>query len=73
MLVYIRERRAAAGITQEALAAKLGVLRSTVALWETGARTPTTPTLPALAGALGCGIGELFHPPREHGDGEEAV
>ena len=34
-----------------------------IRLWETGARTPGTERLPALAEALGCGIGELFAPP----------
>ena len=63
MIVYIAERRRAAGMTQEDLSARLGVDRSAVALWETGARTPGTERLPALAEALGCGIGELFAPP----------
>ena len=72
-MIYIAERRRAAGMTQEALAEKVGVGHSAVALWESGLRTPTTPTLPRLAEALGCGIGELFHPPREDSDREEAV
>ena len=63
LVVYIAERRRAAGMTQEDLSARLGVDRSAVALWETGARTPGTERLPALAEALGCGIGELFAPP----------
>ncbi|MBQ6359217.1 MAG: helix-turn-helix transcriptional regulator [Clostridia bacterium] len=63
MIVYIAERRRAAGMTQEDLSARLGVDRSAVALWETGARTPGTERLPALAEALGCGIGDLFRPP----------
>lgn len=72
MLIYIRERRAALGVTQEALAARVGVERPAIALWETGARTPTTDKLPALASALGCGIDDLFRPPEENADREEA-
>ena len=45
MVVYIAERRRAAGMTQEDLSARLGVDRSAVALWETGARTPGTERL----------------------------
>ena len=63
VVVYIAERRRAAGMTQEDLSARLGVARSALALWETGARTPGTERLPALAEALGCGIDELFRPP----------
>ena len=59
-------------MTQEDLAARLGVDRSTVTQWETGARTPTTDRLPLLAQALGCGIAELFSPPVENADREEA-
>lgn len=72
MLIFVRDRRQALGLTQEELAAKLGVDRSAVALWETGARTPGTERLPALAEALGCGIGELFRPPEANADREEA-
>lgn len=72
LLIYIRERRTALGLTQEDLAGRLGVDRSAVAYWETGARTPTTDRLPQLAEALGCGIAELFSPPGENADREEA-
>lgn len=72
LLIYVRERRAALGMTQEALAARLGVDRAAVALWEGGHRTPTTDKLPALAEALGCGIDELFQPLQTKSDREEA-
>lgn len=72
VLIYIRERRRALGLTQEDLAGRLGVDRSAVAYWETGARTPTTDKLPALAAAMECGIDALFRPPEENADREEA-
>lgn len=72
LLIYIRERRAALGVTQEGLAARVGVERPAITLWETGARTPTTDKLPALASALGCSIDDLFRPPEENADREEA-
>lgn len=72
MIVYIAERRRAAGMTQEDLGAALGVDRSAVALWESGARTPPTARLPALAQALGCGIEALFRPPEGQAITEEA-
>ena len=68
----IRRLRQDRGLTQEALAARVGVERPAIALWETGARTPTTDKLPALAAALGCGIDDLFRPPEENADREEA-
>ena len=72
LLIYIRERRMALGLTQEDLAGRLGVDRSAVAYWEAGARTPTTGKLPQLAQLLGCGIEDLFRPPEDHADREEA-
>lgn len=71
MLIYVRERRVAMGLTQEALAARLGVDRAAVALWEGGRRTPTTDKLPALAEALDCDIGELFVPSHIKSDREK--
>ena len=71
-MIHIKERRSSLGMTQEDLAARVGVERAAVALWETGARTPTTDRLPALAEALDCGIAELFSPPGENADREEA-
>ena len=72
MLIFIKDRRTALGMTQEDLAARVGVERPAIALWEAGARTPTTDKLPALAQALGCGIEALFRPPEENADREEA-
>lgn len=56
----IKEKRIASGITQAQLAEKLGVDRSTIAKWETGAGLPTADKLRPLAKALGCTIDELL-------------
>ena len=53
----IREKK---GITQQELAKKLGVVQSTVAMWETNKSLPRLATLPAIAKALGCTIDELL-------------
>jgi transcriptional regulator with XRE-family HTH domain len=51
----LRELRAAAGLTQEALAKKAGLNRITVANLETDESIPSWPTVLALAKALGVG------------------
>lgn len=57
----IRKPRAAAGLSQEALAEKLSVTRQTVSSWETGRTQPDIDTLSALGGALGTDITELIY------------
>ena len=57
-----RGLRDAAKLTQEGLAEKLGVDRSTVAKWETGDALPRTATLPKIASVLGCSIDALLCP-----------
>lgn len=64
----IRPRRLAAGLTQEELAQRLDVSRSTVAMWEAGQNWPFSVQLPALAEALGCTIDQLFENPEEQID-----
>ncbi|MBE1875733.1 helix-turn-helix transcriptional regulator [Myceligenerans pegani] len=49
---WLVERRAAAGLTQEALAARVEVERTTIARWETGANTPGLWVRSRLAVAL---------------------
>lgn len=56
----IKGRRVKAGLTQNKLATKLGVDRSTVAKWETGEINPRASLLPALAKALKCRIEALY-------------
>lgn len=52
-------RRQASGLTQEQLAERLGVERSTVARWESGHSTPRPWARPRLADALGLTSGEV--------------
>ncbi len=63
MLIYIRGRREAAGMTQAELGKRLGVRQSAIAQWEAGDKNHTTDKLPLLAEALGCGVGDLFRAP----------
>jgi transcriptional regulator with XRE-family HTH domain len=58
----IRELRAAAGLSQQALAKAVGVAQGRVSDWENGRAPPKATALPALATALGVTIGELFEP-----------
>ena len=60
----IKELRLKANLTQRQLADKLGILRTAVAMWEIGRSVPATEKLPALAGALGCRIDDLFEEER---------
>ena len=67
----IKELRQRRGITQAQLAAWLDLKSSsTVTMWETGDRKPSSSILPRLADALGCSIDELYGraPPKGIGD-----
>lgn len=55
----IRESR---HLTQEALARKLNVNRTTVTMWETGQNTPPTRLLLQIAEALDCSVDALLTP-----------
>ena len=61
-LTYMRDR---AKLKQRELADMLGVERSTIAKWESGAAYPRASQLPELAKALNCSIDELYTPPEE--------
>lgn len=65
--MYIRECRERAGVTQERLAAEIGVDRSAVAHWEVGDANPSAERLPRIADALGVSIDELV---RGRGDAQ---
>ena len=56
----IRARRKAAGMTIEALAARLDVSLQAVGAWECGLTLPSAARLPDIAAALGCSIDDLY-------------
>lgn len=56
----IKDLREKAGMTQLELARKMGVKRSTVAMWETGCIMPHAAKLPSLAKNLKCTVDDLF-------------
>ena len=55
----IRKIRIEKGFTQDSLANKIGVDRSTVAKWEANKSTPEIKRLKKLAEIFGCTIDEL--------------
>ena len=57
----IRAARRDRGLTQDALAAAVGVSRSAVAQWETGRAGQFTAHLAGIAGALEVGVEFLMH------------
>lgn len=58
--MQIAQHRVSMNITQEDLAKKLGVARSTVAMWENGSNMPRADKLLKLAGLFGCTVDELL-------------
>ncbi len=74
----IRTTRRERGLTQDALAAAVGVSRSAVAQWETGRAGQLTAHLAAIAAALEVGVEFLMHgddkrAPFQAADGTEAA
>ena len=55
----IKELRRRAGLSQEALAMRVGVSRQAVNAWEQGS-WPSAELVPRIAEALGCKIGDLY-------------
>jgi transcriptional regulator with XRE-family HTH domain len=47
-------------LTQDELAERLKISRTTVTMWETGEAMPRADKLPELAKILGCTIDDLF-------------
>ena len=64
MIVVERER---VGLTQAALAQKIGVTQQAVASWEAGKTLPRPSMLLRLADVLGCTVDELLR-----GDAEKS-
>ena len=62
----IRERRQAAGWTQQKLADKIGVDRTTITTYEKGKNNPSVYIVYALSKAFGCSIEELIQKRCEH-------
>jgi transcriptional regulator with XRE-family HTH domain len=61
----IAEKRRSKNLTQQQLGDIMGVKRSTVAMWESGASLPRADLLPKLASTLGCTVDELLRPQTE--------
>lgn len=59
-MINLRVIRESRNMTQEELARKLGVSRTTVTMWETEKNTPPTRMLPAIAEIMGCSVDELL-------------
>ena len=57
--MFIKERRESSKMTQADLARAVGVKRSTVAMWESGAVYPRVEFLIKLSDLFGCTIDEL--------------
>ena len=60
MIMTIRTRREAAGMTQQALGMSMGVSQANVAMWEAEVALPKARDLPLLARVLGCSIDDLY-------------
>jgi len=57
--IDLRERRRALGLTQEEMAAALGVSQISLSAWETGRAWPSLDRLPAMAETYGIGLEQL--------------
>lgn len=60
MSTTIKKYRLKKGLTQEMLANLLNVSKSTIGMWETGARKPDIIKLKKLAEILGCSVDSLL-------------
>ena len=61
----IRALRIDAGLSQDELAARLGVSRQSVSKWETGSATPELEKLTAMSELFGVTLDELVYGMRE--------
>ena len=64
----LKKLRTARGMTQDALAEQLHVVRQTVSLWENGKREPDIETLTAIAEVLNADVTELIYGPKPADD-----
>lgn len=57
----LKKLRILAGLSQNALAQKLGYISgSAIAMWESGTRKPPSDLIPKIAEVLNCSIEDLF-------------
>lgn len=61
-MVAIRQYREQMGWTQKVLADKIGVVPSTITMWEAGMRKPDIVMLKKLASVFGCTADDLLAP-----------
>lgn len=59
-MTTIKALRTRAGLTQEKLAALVGVNQTAISQWETERCSPSVPTLVKLAAALHCTVDDLI-------------
>ncbi len=69
----IQKYRKLAGLTQEALAVKLGVTFQAVSKWENGKSSPDVLLLPIMAEAFDCSIDELFSYTKKNDNNEYVI
>ena len=62
MTMNIKKLREAAGLTQNQLAERMGVMQTAVSNWENEVALPKARQLPLLAHVLDCSISDLFVP-----------
>ena len=60
MYLSIKEKRVRKNMTQETLAHKIGVTRTNISRYETGARTPPLSIIKQIADSLGCTVDDLL-------------
>lgn len=60
--IYLSQLRKAAGLSQRALATRLGVPQSNIAFWERSAMPPRSDLLPLLAATLGVSVDQFLSP-----------
>ena len=63
MIMRIAAARMAAGLSQQELAARMGVAPTAISNWEHEVALPRARQMPMLAKAVGCSIDELFAQP----------
>lgn len=69
----LRSQYGKEGLSQEALAQRVGVATNTISRWETGTYQPTIDDLEQLARALGVSILSFFPRPEKADEKEEKV